>query len=491
MDLYAVQGIMQRLATARPCDLESQTLEFKSWGRDEKDLSASVSEAAICLANSEGGLVVVGADDKTSGVAAVRPCPYKDLTADWLKMRIKDLTKPPVICNICRLGDLLPSLRGSAAAELFIVEVPKTTRPSGHRTIRGISYIRANTECRPEYLVSGDDYTAEWLESCGTEHLDRRALQRAIESREDHFPSVRSSALRPADHLFDTGLIRMQTEAMEGTDAKYIPSIACLLLLGADETIKSRLPAAETVLVIERPSAAPLTSSNWYNVTSAVQSCLAMIVSELPERLTTVLEDPLRELILNAYLHRCYRTTGPVQVRIAKDEVEIRNPGGLLGDLTPDCLLYSTPVYRNFPLADGARQFGLCEKAGVGLDKVYYKLILEGLDFPIFQVSPNSFAAILRTRRDLSFSRFIREGAGTLGLKLPDLMVLRRLRTHGETTVGDLVRVAQRPSDYLEYMLRDLERKEVVGIVGSRVSLSGATSRALESYDSEGQLDLF
>ena len=63
MDVNAVRGIVQRLETARPCDLESQTLEFKSWGRDAKDLSVSVSEAAICLANSEGGLVVVGADD--------------------------------------------------------------------------------------------------------------------------------------------------------------------------------------------------------------------------------------------------------------------------------------------------------------------------------------------------------------------------------------------------------------------------------------------
>jgi len=283
----------------------------------------------------------------------------------------------------------------------------------------------------------------------------------------------------------------MRTEAIESTDAKYVPSIACLLLLGNDDSIKSRLPAAETVLVVENPSAAPLTSSNWYNVTSAVQKCLAIISSALPEWMMTVLEDPLRELILNAYLHRCYRTTGPIQVRISKDEVEIRNPGGLLGDLTPESLLYSTPVYRNFALADGARQLGFCEKAGVGLDKVYYKLIVEGLDFPFFQVTSNSFAAIIRTRRDLSFSRFIREGAGTLGLSLPDLMVLRRLRTHGEATLDELVRVVQRPADYLECTLKELQRKEIVGIDVRRIRLSGAVSRALESYDSEGQLPLF
>ena len=80
MDVNAVRGIVQRLETARPCDLESQTLEFKSWGRDAKDLSVSVSEAAICLANSEGGLVVVGADDKATGVAATPPCPSRDQT---------------------------------------------------------------------------------------------------------------------------------------------------------------------------------------------------------------------------------------------------------------------------------------------------------------------------------------------------------------------------------------------------------------------------
>ncbi len=59
-----IEGILNSLMAASATDVESQTLEFKGWGRDEKDLSRLLAEATVCLANADGGLVIVGVHDR-------------------------------------------------------------------------------------------------------------------------------------------------------------------------------------------------------------------------------------------------------------------------------------------------------------------------------------------------------------------------------------------------------------------------------------------
>lgn len=68
MDTSAVAQILENLTSCPAGNLESQTLEFKGWCRDEKELSREVSDTAVCLANAEGGLIIVGVDDKRIGL---------------------------------------------------------------------------------------------------------------------------------------------------------------------------------------------------------------------------------------------------------------------------------------------------------------------------------------------------------------------------------------------------------------------------------------
>jgi hypothetical protein len=171
--------------------------------------------------------------------------------------------------------------------------------------------------------------------------------------------------------------------------------------------------------IVQRPTS----SSSWLNIVDAVPYFTARITELLKAEDHEIRREVLRELLVNAHVHRCYRTRSPIQIKVRSGEVEIVNPGGLVGGLTTDTLLYSPPTYRNCLLADAARQFGYCEWIGSGIDKVYYFSLLAGFDFPALQAGSNSFSAVVRTNRDHAFAKFINDYAGGLNIALNDLII--------------------------------------------------------------------
>lgn len=490
MDPSTVAHILDNLKQCPAGNLEGQTLEFKGWCKDEKDLSREFSEAAVCLSNADGGLIIVGVDDKKIGQGAISHCPYSSVTADWIRSRIRELTKPPVICQVVRLGDLLGNMGGSAAADLFIIEVSKTTHPSGHRTNRGVSLVRADRECRPEYFVDNDDYSAVQLSHLSCNSLDDHSLKDAAANRESKYPAVKQLSHRPIDHLSETGLIEPVAGSKTSGPDSFHPSLASLLFLGTEQRIRAELPSAQTVLTIETITTAPLTSSNWYNIIQGLHRYLPIIKSQIASREMVIPDDILRELLLNAYLHRCYRTPGPIQIRIRENEIEIQNPGGLLGGLTTETLIYAPPIYRNFKLADGARQFGYCEKAGAGIDKVYSLSIATGLEFPVFHSFGNSFSVIIRTKPDEGFAKFMKDFAGQLNLSLTDMIVIRALCTDGEADMQQLAKYTQRPVDYISISIRDLQRRNIVEKKRDKYTLTDTIVQQMGRYEDRRQLRL-
>jgi ATP-dependent DNA helicase RecG len=105
---------------------------------------------------------------------------------------------------------------------------------------------------------------------------------------------------------------------------------------------------------------------------------LYSLCPQIPERCT-------KEVLMNSYVHRDYRISSPVVIRAMDDAIEFENPGGPCTGLSSESLLHSTPGYRNFLLAEGSRHLGLCDKVGRGIDAVYQSVLVQGLDFPVFE----------------------------------------------------------------------------------------------------------
>ncbi len=468
-------------------ELESQTLEFKGWGKDERELIRKVEQDVVCLANSEGGLLILGINDKAVGRAAFERCSFGPVTVQWVKARIQQFTKPPVQCNVAKAGDLVTDLACPGSGDVIVIEVPKTSHPGRHRTSGGVCYVRADKECKIEHPEG--DFTKLPLEHLDQSQLDWHAIEEAVARREIQYPI--KMGLQPIDHLVETELLHLGTHTGERGEPTYIPSVAALVLFGTAKALRTELPAAEIVLVAEAAVGKSLNESKHLNLVAGFDWAMRRIRQHISSTSPDFPDDALRELLMNAFLHRSYTTSGPIHIQIRPDQIEIQNPGGLLGSLTAEALLYSPSIYRNPLLADAVRQFGYCDKAGNGINKVYNSCIVNGFDFPSLNAEHDCFSAIIRTTPDRAFASFIRDFAGTLTLNLTELIVLRVLRTRGKATVDRLSKFAQRPIDITEGVVEGLVRRNIIVPQDDGYLLSPVAQDQLKRYDDGGQLKLF
>lgn len=105
----------------------------------------------------------------------------------------------------------------------------------------------------------------------------------------------------------------------------------------------------------------------------------------------------LHEILMNALIHRDYSSTTPIMVNHYADRIEVTNPGGLYGDLTPEQFPHGQ-AYRNPTIAEAAKILGYVNKFGRGIDIAQEELRRNGSPPPEFQPILNHFLAVVRRR---------------------------------------------------------------------------------------------
>lgn len=103
----------------------------------------------------------------------------------------------------------------------------------------------------------------------------------------------------------------------------------------------------------------------------------------------------LRELILNALIHRKYQITAPTKVAIYDDRVEIFSPGELPPAITLESLGDGTSQIRNVHIAKFARKVGLMEKLGSGIREAKEALAHASIPPPVFIEQATSFKCVI------------------------------------------------------------------------------------------------
>ena len=100
-------------------------------------------------------------------------------------------------------------------------------------------------------------------------------------------------------------------------------------------------------------------------------------------------EAVVRELFVNALVHRPYTQRGDIFLNIRPNELEIVNPGRLPLGVTPKNILH-THRRRNYELARVFHDLQLMEREGSGMDLVFEKLLTSGRGSPVVREDGDS-----------------------------------------------------------------------------------------------------
>jgi ATP-dependent DNA helicase RecG len=105
----------------------------------------------------------------------------------------------------------------------------------------------------------------------------------------------------------------------------------------------------------------------------------------------------IRELVLNAVMHRNYEgTSSPTRINWFSDRVEIQNPGGLYGHVTPTNFAKMSD-YRNPILAEAMKALGYVERFGVGISRSKASLKSNGNPEPEFSFEASFVLVTVRS----------------------------------------------------------------------------------------------
>ena len=106
----------------------------------------------------------------------------------------------------------------------------------------------------------------------------------------------------------------------------------------------------------------------------------------------------VRELVLNAVMHRDYQSNTPVRFYWFSDRVEIQSPGGLYGEVTP-ATLTQTNSYRNPVIAECMKSLGYVNRFGYGIQRAQKLLADNGSPPAEFQIDDKVFLATIRRKQ--------------------------------------------------------------------------------------------
>lgn len=375
----------------------------------------SVVESLVAFANTAGGTVVLGVDERENfRVVDIDAARWRD---DLVSVASSAVTPP------LRLQPDVVEVEGGLVVVAEVPPSPADQRPVfvTSKGVAGGSYLRVGDGDRRMNdaeiaLVMGartqPRYDGEPVEGTSGADLDRVAVSRTLER-------VRQGAvsLRSVDDA--TALHRMQVLTSPSWNAPV--TLAGLLTFGTYP--QQQFPQLMVSMVALPVSDESATETRFLDnvtargsipemvseVVAAVRRNLMARTSVTGEGRAEQLDYPLaaiREAVVNAVLHRDYSpvTRGTqVQVELHPDRLEVRSPGGLHGALTEDDLgVQGVSSSRNAVLASLLSDTYLphsdrlvAENRASGVPAMIEGARRQGLPRPVFTSSVTSFVVTM------------------------------------------------------------------------------------------------
>ena len=363
---------------------EGQLLDKKSL-RAVSGKSANWDELAkdcVAFANATGGTLLIGIEDDGSAPPAGQVVPLG--LPDTLRRKIPERT-----VNVTLLPTVIKAADGSQYIRHTIPRSPSVASTTSRRY-----FLRIADESKP---VTGDDVMRLATERSALPWEVQTSLQ---VPRSEVDPGKRDEllkALRDSDRVKPSVKEKSDGELLDHyqlAHAEYLTHLGVLCL--GKQHHRARLPTAPVIQFIKRDehdqkvnklawddhtlNPMELVQAVWRNVPDFRERY------ELPDGLyrqhvPAFDEIVIRELLVNALVHRPYTQRGDIFLNLHPDRLEAVNPGPLPLGVTPQNVLHAT-VRRNEHLARLFHDLKLMEREGSGFDKIYEVLLSQGRPAP-------------------------------------------------------------------------------------------------------------
>ncbi len=440
---------------------ESSTLEFKlSIPKNEQ-----IIKTVIGFCNQNGGKIIIGVNNDQTIVGVDEQTAQQ--TMEYVDKSIFEATTPHIIPRVYlqRIGE----------KTILIIEVSAGMNKPYFLTSEGLergTYIRLGRNTlratmdiiqELQWQARGRSYDAMPLYATQCSSLDHKKIDAFFHAKgTDRKTGTASDTIR-AYHVI----------AQEhGID---YPTVAGMLLFGKNpqQFLSEAFIICSSFRGITGREAIA-TKDCTGTLTEQFNQAYNFIVTNLNKafsitgpRRKEVLEIPevaIRELLINAIIHRNYHLPAPTKIAIYDNRVEIFSPGGFPGPLDTNNLLQGLSYIRNTIIFKIFREMGYIEKLGSGFIAAFQNYAKRGLPKPEVVEGENYIKCILPRMSNLR-----KQPQRSLqGIhQQPELEdILHLFRTSTEIAVGDVINNLRIPRATATRRLAQLVQLNVLRSVG-------------------------
>ncbi|MGV8925725.1 MAG: ATP-binding protein [Ewingella sp.] len=372
--------------------------DFKS-----KQISpAKLQECFVAFANSDGGDLYVGIEDEKSVrervIGFIEP-----EEANGLIHTLLEETAPSVE-NV-----YITFLKTNENGYILHVNIPKS--PKVHYTASGDCHVRINAQKKK---IKGERITA-LAYSKGAEPYEKKAVD-IVEIEDITQGDALPDYLKRVNSTLSPEIFLRKQRLLTRKDGQPIPNVGCILLFD-DEPQASldtrcsvkvhRLRTTESEYKREHLKEMPVT------ITGTIESVIEKTILKVKEYIDgasindrgeivklSYPPEALKEILVNAVIHRDYSLNDDIHVKIYDNRIEITSPGRLPGYMTIKNI-YDDRFSRNPNIVRMLHNLPnpVNHDIGEGLDTAKNELHKAGLVEPVFEEKENQFVVIIKHQR--------------------------------------------------------------------------------------------
>jgi predicted HTH transcriptional regulator len=332
--------LLKQIALGEDSVLELKNIEFKKDTVSGPHRNSMADEMAA-MANSYGGTIILGADDKSHEITGL-PVEKLDVTETWVRNIANDLIKPPLECRITKLS---VSTVNQSETKIIRIDIPRSIFV--HKSPEGYFYRIGSSkrEMTPEVLARLFQqrtqnrlirFDEQLVMNANIDDLDRKLWER-----------FKTSLSPPDDNVF------LEKMKLISFDEDGIPHPTIGGILFATENPERYISNAYIQAICYIGDNRNSSQLDAQDITGPLDTQIKEACKFVQRNMRTrAIKNPGRietpqyslnavfEAVVNAVVHRDYSIYGSkIRLHIFSDRLELYSPGSIPNTMTVESLL--------------------------------------------------------------------------------------------------------------------------------------------------------